>query len=72
MADTPALTGTVADIPDDELLRRAVITCRDHSRRKGEKHPRWTAVMDAFLLGSTYSHQLCLRFGLNPDEEVSR
>lgn len=72
MPETPALTGTVADISDAELLRRAVITCRDRSRRKGEKHPRWTAVMDAFLLGSTYAHQLCERFGLNPNEEVSR
>lgn len=70
--DTPALTRTVADIPDAELLSRAVKSCRDNSRRKGEKHPRWIAVVATFALGSTYAHQLCERFGLNPNEEVSR
>lgn len=59
-------------IPDDELLRRAVGSARDRRRNKGIKHPRWVAVMDCFLLGSTYARQLCLRFDLDPDEEVKR
>lgn len=63
---------TVADIPDDELLRRAIGSARSHDSRKGEKHPRWTAVMCMFGLGSTYSVQLCERFGLDPDEMVKR
>jgi len=29
-------------------------------------------VMGAFSLGSTFARQLCRRFGLNPDEMVSR
>lgn len=66
------LTGTVADIPDEELLRRAVGNCRGLLHRKGVKHPRWVAVQDAFGLGSGYSGQLCRRFGLDPDELVSR
>jgi hypothetical protein len=59
---------TVDTIPDTELLRRAVGQCRDRLSRKGEKHQRWVAVMDTFLLGSTYAHQLCRRYGLDPDE----
>jgi alcohol dehydrogenase class IV len=63
---------TVQDIPDEELLRRAVRNARDRGARIGRKHARWIAVMDAFALGSTYAHQLCRRFGLDPDEQVKR
>jgi hypothetical protein len=63
---------SVASITDTELLRRAVTQCRDRLSRKGEKHPRWLAVNDTFLLGSTYSRELCRRFGLDPDEMVTR
>lgn len=63
---------SVHDIPDDTLLRRAVSSARVRNRRKGEKHERWTAVMDAFALGSGYSMQLCRRFGLDPFEVVKR
>jgi len=60
----------VSSIPDEELLRRAVKSAR--SWRYRGKHPRWTGVMDAFALGSTFAMQLCRRFGLNPDEMVKR
>lgn len=63
---------SVDDYADDKLLERAVRGCRHRDRRKGEKHPRWVAVQDMFALGSTYSHQLCRRFGLDPDEMVKR
>lgn len=63
---------SVADIPDEELLRRAVDRARAISIRKGVAHSRWTAVMDVFVLGSTYAHQLCRRFGYDPDEMVRR
>ena len=56
---------SVADIPDEELLLRAL---RNINPRR--KKPRWSAVMDAFGLGSTYAHQLCARFDLDPDEEI--
>ena len=59
----------VNDIPDEELLSRAVRNCRG---RTAGKHPRWTAVSDTFVLGSTYSAQLCRRYGLDPEELVSR
>lgn len=62
----------VSDISDHDLLRRAVKFARKRAARKGEKHARWVAVMDAFSLGSNYASELCLRFGLDPDEEVSR
>jgi hypothetical protein len=62
----------VSDIPDEELLRRAVRSCRARDCRKGFKHWRWVAVMDNFGLGSTYASQLCRRFGLDPEEYVSR
>ena len=63
---------SVADIPDSELLHRAVENCRGRHNRKGRKHPRWVAVMDTFVLGSTYAAQLCRRFNLDPDEMVKR
>jgi hypothetical protein len=63
---------SVRDIPDEKLVERAVRSARDRSCRKGEKHPRWVAVMDAFALGSTFAHELCRRFGLDPDEQVKR
>lgn len=63
---------TVDDIPDTKLLERAVRNARSRSCRKGEKHWRWVAVQDAFGLGATYSHQLCRRFGLDPEEYVAR
>lgn len=63
---------TVNDIPDETLLRRAVTNARSREHRKGQKHWRWVAVQDAFGLGSTYSHQLCQRFGLDPEEYVAR
>jgi hypothetical protein len=65
-------TGTVADIPDEKLLERAVRCARDVTAPSRHKHPRWVAVSQAFALGSTYSHQLCRRFGLDPDEMVDR
>lgn len=63
---------SVSSIPDAKLLERAVISARSRRHYKGQKHPRWVAVMDAFQLGSTYAGELCRRFGLDPDEEVKR
>lgn len=63
---------TVDEIPDEELLRRAVRQCRGRQCRKGAAHPRWTAVMDNFMLGSTFASQLCRRFGFDPNEMVKR
>jgi hypothetical protein len=55
----------VSEISDETLLRRAVMNSRP--RRKSA---RWVAVMERFSLGSTYAHQLCARFDLDPDEEI--
>ncbi len=60
---------SVNDIPDNELLGRAVRNARG---RTGRINPRWHGVADTFGLGSTYSRQLCRRFGLDPDERVKR
>ena len=57
-------TGTVYDIPDSELLRRAVITAVSRGRKRD---PAWARVMEAFGLGSTYAGQLCRRFSIEPD-----
>lgn len=59
----------VSSITDDELLRRAVTSARG---KTSQPMPRWVAVMNAFQLGSLFSRQLCIRFGLNPDEQVKR
>lgn len=59
---------SVADIADDELLRRAVRNCR---RGRGRaKTPLWSKVSDCFALGSGYSIELCRRFDLDPHEMV--
>ena len=60
----------VRSISDEELLNRAVRNARSRDCRKGERHPRWVAVVDAFALGSSFASQLCRRFGLDPDEMV--
>lgn len=59
-------TGTVADIPDADLLRRVMPNIGRHLHRA----PRWVHVADAFGLGSTYAGQLCRRFGLDPFTQV--
>lgn len=60
--DKPS-TGTVADISDENLLRRAVC----HLAPRARKQPAWARISDVFALGSTYSAQLCRRFGRDPD-----
>lgn len=62
----------VSSIPDSELLRRAVVNARPERHYIGRTAPRWVAVKNTFLLGSTYSNQLCRRFGLDPDEMVKK
>lgn len=58
----------VNDIKDEDLLCRAVRECR---RGRGRARTMlWSKVSDRFALGSTYSMQLCRRFGLDPDEMV--
>ena len=56
-------------IADEALLRRAVHQARGPGRGYVA---RWVAVMDLFMLGSTYARGLCLRFDLDPDERVRR
>lgn len=56
-------TGSVKDISDAQLLDRAVSYLSRHARRQ----PAWARVGDVFALGSTYSAQLCQRFGICPD-----
>jgi hypothetical protein len=60
------------ELTAEDLLERAVRNCRDPKSRKGQPHPRWYAVMHTFVLGSTYSRDLCRKFNLNPDETVKR
>lgn len=60
-------TGTVADISDADLVERVM---RNLWPRKPGRQLRWAAVSDAFALGSTYSQQLCWRFGLDPHEMI--
>lgn len=63
---------TIAEIPDKDLLERAVRNARDRHAKKGAVHPRWIAVMDAFVLGSGSAKELCRRFDLDPFEMVAR
>jgi len=59
----------VNDIPDNELLGRAIRYLRKRGRSR-EKLPLWSIVSDCFALGSTYAAQLCRRYGLDPEEIV--
>ena len=59
----------VSSIPDEELLKRAVKSARPHYSARS---PLWVAVMDTFALGSTFAHQLCLRFDESPERVVKR
>lgn len=63
--EDPPPVPSVLDIQDRELVWRVM-----RSLRPRPKVQRWVAVMETFLLGSTYAHQLCLRFGLDPEERI--
>lgn len=60
---------SVNDIADSELIRRVLYYL--WKKRGAKRRPLWDAVGTHFCLGSTYSMQLCRRFGLNPDERVA-
>lgn len=55
---------TVDSITDAEFLKRAIAHAM-RNRKKGD--PAWVAVSKTFALGSTFSAQLCRRFGIDPD-----
>lgn len=59
---------SVNDIKDEDLIGRAVRECRRGRGR--QKIILWSKVSDRFALGSTYSIELCRRYGLDPDEMV--
>ena len=55
---------TVADITDAQLLERAV---RSAVAKKRKREFAWVAIRETFGLGSTFSVQLCERFGIDPE-----
>lgn len=61
----------VNDIPDNELLQRALRFLMRRGRSR-TKLPLWLIVSEHFALGSGYASQLCRRFGLDPDQIVRR
>ena len=69
-ARAAARKGSVSDIPDAELLGRAVKASR--ASASGGYHPRWACVMESFSMGSTYARDLCRRYNVDPDELVRR
>lgn len=60
----------VNDITDSELVGRVMRHMA--SRKRGRKEPLWVRVGDTFCLGSTYSRQLCRKFGADPDAMVGK
>lgn len=60
----------VNDIADSELVGRVIRHLA--SRKRGYKQPLWTRVGDFFCLGSTYSMQLCRKYGKDPDAQVGK
>lgn len=67
MSDRKFTFEFVGDYSMDRLLKRAVTMARPHSSGKS---PRWVAVRDTFGWGSTTSAQLCLHYGVDPDEMI--
>jgi hypothetical protein len=59
----------VRDITARDLVLRAL---RNLPNRSADRRERWSAVSWAFGLGSTYSHELCRNFGLDPNEQIGR
>lgn len=57
------------ELTAEQLVERALRNARP--RAVGGSEVRWSAVADAFGLGSTYATELCKKFGLNPDEQVN-
>ncbi len=55
---------------DEELLHRVVKSLKTGVSARRRKIVRWSLVSDRFLLGSTYSRDLCVRFGFDPEELV--
>ena len=63
--------GDVNDITDAELVRRVIDNAAVRARSPSARTvPLWSKVGDRFSLGSTYSAQICRRFGFDPDQEV--
>lgn len=58
--------GSVNEIEDSELVRRVISGVAGRRAKRGGK-PLWYAVGQSFCLGSTYSQQLCRRFGYDPN-----
>ena len=52
---------------DTDLVQRAVRNAMPI--RSPFPLPRWSYVGGVFGLGSTSAHELCRRFGLDPDEQ---
>lgn len=68
LAAVPTFNG----IAIEELMRRAVKGAVDERAPDGQAHPRWVGVQRRFGLGSTFSIDLCRRFGVDPHEVVIR
>lgn len=58
-------------IAEDEILLRSAVRNARPRHSRGWKW-RWVAVMETFAVGSTIAHELCHRFGFDPDEKVWR
>jgi hypothetical protein len=59
--------GVLHELSDADLVWRAV---RNAKPKICGDAPRWVAVADTFALGSTYAHDLCKLYGLDPEEKV--
>ena len=53
----------------DDLIRRAVRNARP--RGIGGSEVRWSAVGDAFAVGSTVAVALCRHYGVDPHEQLA-
>ena len=61
---------TVADMAPAELVKRAINGLLSPPSKRGRSVPLWNAVSERFFLGSTFSAQLCRKYGFDPDRLV--
>lgn len=67
--DMMSAEGFLHELTAEQLVERAVCNSRPPNRIDVRSF-RWESIQKTFGLGSTYSRDLCVKFGLDPYEVV--
>ena len=55
----------------EQLLRTALLNARDRAARRGQRHPRWGAVMHALQVDKATAVMVCHALEIDPDQVVN-